>query len=77
MRTLLDHLNLQLPAWSVGMGGGLAGLKLASSWPQAGLKLASSWSRRSARPVALACSLLAAENAGVNMDSESLVLLPP
>ena len=65
MRTLLDHLNLQLPAWSVGMGGGLAGLELASSW-----------SRRSARPVALACSLLAAENAGVNRDSESLVLLP-
>ena len=36
MRTLLDHLNLQLPAWSVGMGGGLAGLELVAAVSAAG-----------------------------------------
>ena len=36
MRTLLDHLNLKLPIWSAGMGGGLAGPELVAAVCAAG-----------------------------------------
>ena len=36
MRTLLDHLNLKLPIWSAGMGGGLAGPALVAAVCEAG-----------------------------------------
>ena len=36
MRTLLDHLNLKLPIWSAGMGGGLAGPELVAAVSAAG-----------------------------------------
>ena len=36
MRTLLDHLNIKLPIWSAGMGGGLAGPALAAAVCEAG-----------------------------------------
>jgi NAD(P)H-dependent flavin oxidoreductase YrpB (nitropropane dioxygenase family) len=36
MRTLLDHLNLKLPIWSAGMGGGMAGPALVAAVCEAG-----------------------------------------
>jgi NAD(P)H-dependent flavin oxidoreductase YrpB (nitropropane dioxygenase family) len=36
MRTLLDRLNLKLPIWSAGMGGGLAGPELVAAVCEAG-----------------------------------------
>lgn len=36
MRALLDHLNLELPIWSAGMGGGLAGPELVAAVCAAG-----------------------------------------
>lgn len=36
MRTLLDHLNIKLPIWNAGMGGGLAGPPLVAAVCEAG-----------------------------------------
>lgn len=36
MRTLLDHLNIKLPIWSAGMGGGLASPALVAAVSDAG-----------------------------------------
>lgn len=36
MRTLLDHLNIKLPIWNAGMGGGLAGPELVAAVCAAG-----------------------------------------
>lgn len=36
MRTMLDHLNLKLPIWNAGMGGGMAGPALVAAVCEAG-----------------------------------------
>ncbi|MBK8956991.1 MAG: nitronate monooxygenase [Proteobacteria bacterium] len=36
MRTMLDHLNLRLPIWNAGMGGGMAGPALVAAVCEAG-----------------------------------------
>lgn len=36
MRTMLDRLNLKLPVWNAGMGGGLAGPELVAAVAEAG-----------------------------------------
>ncbi len=36
MRTMIDHLDIKLPIWNAGMGGGLAGAELVAAVNAAG-----------------------------------------